>query len=1013
MNPSSPARLLFLLVACVLAAAASRAADPSPRDLAPVTMLPALGHGAVEIVRDGAARAVVHVAVAQPSPKLGRLVAELVEVVRLSTGATLDVVAELPADRPAIVIGDCAESRRAGIDAAALAVEGFAVKTAADRVFLVGSTQPLPPGSDRWAPWANEGDAWAVADFLERFVGVRWYWPASLGGRTIERRESLAVPAVHYRDQPAFRMREFHPADGWKLPTQPRWFDKEPLPFPAGAIPEGVDRIDLAGFLPLVREGNSWPYRVKVHEPQKMWKQWDSTWSKRPEDMDMFQQGKDGKRKLSMFCYSSPKTLAYLLDGCEQAWDKGKHASWVTPTCVTVSPGDFPLDCQCPQCRETTRQGGASLVMGLFVKRMCEEVKRRWPDKKVIYLPYWNYQKCPEQVDYPDNLTVMACTTGGPMALMRQPAARRATEANLRAWSRKVGGPICTWDYTDRGSGWTLGPVQYPHLVQDFHRANKGMLAGSFLNGGFASDWTTSAPTLYVWMKALWNPDIDVDAVLDEMCRRLYGKAGGTARELLRLECRRWEEGEWPRHLGDDGRIPADLFQAIWPPEAVAEMKSLRDKALAETADDPVARQRLLYWTWTFDAFLAAAAETSAAARPEKGKAPNVVLIVSDDQHWRDYGFMGHEHLRTPHLDRLARESRVYRRGYVTSSLCCPSLASVITGRYPHEHRIVGNDPPGGKDAFAAGRERMNEHLAEWPTLPRLLAARGFLSLQTGKWWQGDFSRGGFTAGMTKGGRHGDEGLAIGRTTLQPIYDFIGRCRRDGKPFFIWYAPMLPHDPHDPPADLVEHYAAKTDSLHVARYWGNVERFDRTVGDLLDHLDREQLARDTLVVYVTDNGWIQDPQAARFAPRSKLSPYDGGLRTPIMLRRPGTIEPKTSDALASAIDIAPTVLAACGVEPPEGLPGVNLLDEQAVAGRKQIFGECYTHTIVDLDDPAKSLLWRWTVTDRWKLIVPATAGGESELFDIAADPAEATNLAAARPEIVRELSTSLDGWWTP
>ena len=91
-----------------------------------------------------------------------------------------------------------------------------------------------------------------------------------------------------------------------------------------------------------------------------------------------------------------------------------------------------------------------------------------------------------------------------------------------------------------------------------------------------------------------------------------------------------------------------------------------------------------------FSGFLAAgAAEPQAASR-----SPNVVLIVSDDQHWGDYGFMGHPHLRTPNLYRLAAESLVFRRGYVPSSLCCPSLASLITGRYPHEHWIVGNDPP-------------------------------------------------------------------------------------------------------------------------------------------------------------------------------------------------------------------------------------------------------------------------------------------------------------------------------
>jgi uncharacterized sulfatase len=415
---------------------------------------------------------------------------------------------------------------------------------------------------------------------------------------------------------------------------------------------------------------------------------------------------------------------------------------------------------------------------------------------------------------------------------------------------------------------------------------------------------------------------------------------------------------------------------------------------------------------------------------------PNVVFILSDDQHWRDYASMGHPHLRTPHLDRLARESLVFARGYVTSSLCCPSLASVITGRYPHEHRIVGNDPPGGKDAFQAGRERMTRHLEEWPTLPRLLGAAGYTSLQTGKWWQGDFSRGGFTEGMTKGQRHGDDGLAIGRDTMQPIFDFIARSRSEGKPFFVWYAPMLPHDPHDPAPELVEHYRSKTDSIHVARYWGNVERFDRTVGDLLDYLDREKLSENTLIVYVTDNGWIQSVDNPRFAPRSKLSPYDGGLRTPIMLRRPGTIQPRKSPALASSIDIMPTVLAACGVTPPAGLSGVNLFDDAAVAARRQVFGECYTHTLVDLDDPAKSLLWRWTVRERWKLIVPTSAGsggalpgqegrlidresqaryarGEVELFDLDADPDETKNLAAAHPDIVADLRTKLDAWWNP
>ncbi len=401
---------------------------------------------------------------------------------------------------------------------------------------------------------------------------------------------------------------------------------------------------------------------------------------------------------------------------------------------------------------------------------------------------------------------------------------------------------------------------------------------------------------------------------------------------------------------------------------------------------------------------------------------PNIVLIISDDQAWTDYSFIGHEHVQTPHLDRLAAQSLVFRRGYVPSSLCCPSLASIITGRYPHQHKVTSNDPPlpagstrGSPEwtaAFRDGREVMNRHLEAVPTLPRLLGERGYLSLQTGKWWQGDYHRGGFTHGMTRGDRHGDDGLKIGRQSMQPIFDFITTARRDDKPFFVWYAPMMPHDPHTPPERLFNKYKDKTPSPHVARYWAMIEWFDETCGQLHDHLDREQLAENTIVLYVTDNGWIQDPAAARYAPRSKQSPYDGGLRTPIMIRWPGKVVPRMSDDLAISIDLAPTILAALGMPRSPDLQGVNLLDNDAVRQRKSIFGECFTHNAVDLNEPAKNLRWRWTIDDQWKLIVPHEAGQKTELYDIQHDPHETKNLAQQAPMVVQALERKIDTWWS-
>jgi uncharacterized sulfatase len=403
---------------------------------------------------------------------------------------------------------------------------------------------------------------------------------------------------------------------------------------------------------------------------------------------------------------------------------------------------------------------------------------------------------------------------------------------------------------------------------------------------------------------------------------------------------------------------------------------------------------------------------------------PNVVLIVSDDQAWSDYGFMGHPHLKTPNLDRLASESLTFRRGYVPSSLCCPSLATILTGRFPHQHKITSNDPPlvpglAGKnfqesEAFQAGRERMNQHMQAVATLPGVLKDNGYLTLQTGKFWQGQYSHGGFTHGMTRGDRHGDDGLRIGRNTMKPIEEFIDAAGQEKKPWMIWYAPMLPHDPHNAPAKYLERTKPLAPSETVAKYWANVEWFDQTVGDLMSILESRALSQNTIVLYVTDNGWIQDPANSRYAPKSKQSPYEGGVRTPIMVRWIGKVAPGESQDLAHSIDLMPTILKALGVGLPEGLPGIDLLDPQATAARKIIFGECFTHNAINLDVPKENLRWRWAIQGKWKLIIPNPSiekEGVLELYDLDADPTEERNLAKFNRQLVEDLGEEIDKWW--
>jgi len=395
---------------------------------------------------------------------------------------------------------------------------------------------------------------------------------------------------------------------------------------------------------------------------------------------------------------------------------------------------------------------------------------------------------------------------------------------------------------------------------------------------------------------------------------------------------------------------------------------------------------------------------------------PNVVLIISDDQAWTDFGFMGHEHIATPHLDRLAVEGAVFTHGYVPTSLCRASLASIITGQFPHDHRITSNDPPRGSD-----RTLMLRHMSAADTLPRLLARRGYLSLQTGKWWEGHYSLAGFTHGMSHGdpkrrGRHGDEGLKIGREGLAPVFDFIAAC--EGRPFFVWYAPIMPHTPHTPPDGLLAKYSALDIPPKQARYWAMCEWFDQTCGELLTHIDEQGLRDNTLVALVVDNGWIQETGPTKttrgwFAPKSKLSPYDGGLRTPIILRWPGKISPTRIDTPVSSVDLAPTILDACGAPVPADMPGVDLLDflGSNPPTRDCVFGEIFSHDARDIDQPAANLTHRWCVEGRWKLILPADPSEPAELYDVQADPHETDNLASQNPQLVARLTRRINNWW--
>ena len=394
---------------------------------------------------------------------------------------------------------------------------------------------------------------------------------------------------------------------------------------------------------------------------------------------------------------------------------------------------------------------------------------------------------------------------------------------------------------------------------------------------------------------------------------------------------------------------------------------------------------------------------------------PNVVFILSDDQSWSDYGFMGHPHIKTPNLDRLAAEGLVYERGYTTAAICRPSLASIVTGLYPHQTAVRGNRPFMGegvdhlrlranKKLWPLAQEQskaMTATLEHAPSMVKQLQDNGYATLQTGKWWEGDPRDHGFDEGF---------GHGIGRKTMEPIHNFVDQAQKNEQPFFIWYAVFLPHTPHNAPDRLYQKYKGLAPNESTARYWANVAWLDETCGQLVDYLKEKNLHDNTLFVFSADNGWRPDPEQPSGYVRSKKTPVEAGIRTPIFLTHKNKIVPRRDkETLASNIDIAPTILQACGIKPDKAMSGLDLRKPESLARRDRIFVDVYWDNIrIDaLGDLDSDLIAR-VVIDGWDKLIARPDG--LELYDLKNDPDDRADLAEQNYEKVEELSALMNDW---
>jgi arylsulfatase A-like enzyme len=410
---------------------------------------------------------------------------------------------------------------------------------------------------------------------------------------------------------------------------------------------------------------------------------------------------------------------------------------------------------------------------------------------------------------------------------------------------------------------------------------------------------------------------------------------------------------------------------------------------------------------------------SAAAAVAHAATRPNVVLIITDDQGFGDVGIHRNAKIRTPNMDRIAREGVQFTQ-FQVCPVCSPTRASLMTGRYNYRTGVV--------DTFL-GRSMM--YTSE-VTLPDLLRRAGYRTGIFGKWHLGDNyplrpqDRGFERSVVIKGGGLGQPSdFPRGGSYTDPILLKDGKAQRfkgyctdiftdealrfidenKNRPFFAYLATNAPHTPLEVPNEgvVAAHRDAGLDE-QTARVYAMTENVDANVGRLLEKLQTHGLERNTIVIFMTDNG----PQQARFNGDMrglKGTVYNGGIRVPFFLRWPAVVKAGSQvDRIAAHIDVLPTLLSACGVAAPSSkIDGRNLMpllrSSRAEWPDRHLFTQWHRG---DRPEPFRSSAVR---TQRWKLV------NGKELFDMEADAAEKVDVSGAHQDVVTQMRKAYEEWF--
>ena len=428
---------------------------------------------------------------------------------------------------------------------------------------------------------------------------------------------------------------------------------------------------------------------------------------------------------------------------------------------------------------------------------------------------------------------------------------------------------------------------------------------------------------------------------------------------------------------------------------------------------------------------------------------PNIVFILADDLGWKDVGFMGADFFETPHLDALAKEGMIFDAAYSGGPNCAPMRACLMSGTYTPRHKIYtpGGASKGNPDymrLLVPAKSRKNNKLAkkaeQFPILnaldpdfvciPEVLKTKGYRTARLGKWHLGDDTQGfDLSSANGKGGPGGKfyGNVDVAEQLTDRALTFLEESRE--QPFFLYLSHWDVHTPIRARKAVVAKYQAKLDKLPKQKqdfhptYAAMIEAVDTSVGRVVAKIDELGLAKDTLIIFSSDNGGL--PRYAKLKPLrgQKGSLFEAGVRVPTCMRWSGTIEAGSRcDTAITSVDFLPTFAALAKAELPTTQPvdgtDISPLLRSSQIPERSIFWHypLYLQGIgltIDLPNGG-TYSWRGFPSTsmrrgNWKL-VEFHEDNSVALYDLGKDAAEAKNLAAEMPELTRKLRAEMDAW---